>query len=202
MPLLMCSTKYIFLLAVVFISACSSGVKQPLMTETEPPSTGKVIVSDAEKHLYRQAITVLNADQLETAENKLKEFSLLKPEFAGPYANLGLVYYKQGKTELARQTLNKALEKNHQQAHALNLLGQIAYDQGNAKNAEQYYQQAITINPDYANAHYNLALLYDIYYQDIARAVNHYRRYMELTGNTDNDTANWLEQLENSLKGS
>jgi len=190
----MYSTKTIILCSALLLGACSSPVKQQEMPQQSVAASGELTVTAAEKHLYRQAITALNASDLDTAESLLKEFNQQKPELAGPLANLGLVYYKQGKKDLARETLLQALEKNSKQAQALNLLGEIAYEDGNATKAEEYYKKAIAIRDDYANAHYNLALLYDIYFQDVAQAVKHYRRY------TDKDTANWLEQLENSLK--
>lgn len=197
----MYSTKSIILCSALLLGACSAPVKQQAMPEqSSVAASGELTVTAAEKHLYRQAITALNANDLDTAESLLKEFGQQKPELAGPLANLGLVYYKQGKKDLARETLLHALEKNSKQSHALNLLGEIAYEDGNAARAEEYYKKAIAIREDYANAHYNLALLYDIYFQDVAKAVKHYQRYMELTKYTDKDTANWLEQLENSLK--
>ena len=197
----MYSIKPIILLTVLLISGCSTGVRQQPVSEEEISVGGDLNVSAEEKHLYRQAITAVNAGELEQAERLLKEFSQRKPRLAGPLANLGLVYFKQEKLELAEKTLQQALQKNPRQAHALNLLGQIAYANGDAGKAEDYYKRAIAIKDDYAIAHYNLALLYDILFQDIQKAVIHYRRYMQLTGNSDSETGNWLEQLENSLKG-
>lgn len=199
----MYSIRYLLILAILLSTACSSTPsRQQELSEGPTEVNGEISVSAAEKHLYRQAITALNAGQLDEAESLLRTFSEQKPQFAGPLANLGLVYYKKGNKELAAETLNRALEKNSKQAHALNLLGEIAYEEGQASKAEDYYKRALAIKDDYANAHYNLALVYDIYFQDVARAVVHYRRYMELTNFDDKDTANWLEQLENSLKSS
>lgn len=197
----MYSIKPTILLVLLLISACSTGVKQQSVGDEDISVSGDLSVSAEDKHLYRQAITAVNAGELDQAEHLLKEFSQRKPGFAGPLANLGLVYFKQGKLELAETNLKQALQKNPRQAHALNLLGQIAYVNGDAGKAEDYYKRAIAIKDDYAIAHYNLALLYDILFQDIQKAVIHYRRYMQLTGNSDSETANWLEQLENSLKG-
>ena len=158
-------------------------------------------ITSQEHHLYREAITALNGKELDKAEELLKDFGKLKPQLAGPLANLALIYYKQGKLEESEKMAHRALALNPEQANSLNLLGQIAYEKGLALESEKYYKQAIGIKADYANAHYNLALLYDILFQDIGKAVVHYRRYVELTDGKDNDTVNWLEQLENSLKG-
>ena len=186
---------------LLVVTGCTSNVQQEdLVEQTQAPADSRQTISDADRYQYRQAITALNANELDSAESLLKGFIAKKPELAGPLANLGLVFYKQGKMQLAEQTLQQALEKNSTQAHALNLLGQIEYQKGNAAMAEEYYKKAIESRPDYANAYYNLALLYDIFYQDIPKAVSNYQRYMALTDNKDQQTANWLEQLQNSLK--
>jgi tetratricopeptide (TPR) repeat protein len=201
----MYSIKYFALLIFLsLLTACTGGTRpttEEAPADAQIPITDALSVSPEQKHLYREAITALNANQLDTAENLLKQFNRQKTDFAGPLANLGLIYFKQNKLEQAQEMLKQALEKNPQQPQALNLMGQIAYENGQAKEAEQWYLKAIASKEDYANAHYNLALLYDIFFQDIARAVEHYRRYQELTQFSDKDTANWLEQLENSLKG-
>ncbi len=182
------------------LTACTGGIKQSGQ-EDQIQVTGKLAVTPEEKRLYREAITALNANELDAAEDLLQEFRQKKPQFAGPLANLGLVYFKQGKLEQARTILQEALKKNPKQPHALNLLGQIAYLEGHATEAENLYLKAIASKKDYANAHYNLALLYDIFFQDIAKAVKHYQYYMQLTKFSDKETADWVEQLKNSLKG-
>ena len=67
------------------------------------------------------------------------------------------------------------------------------------KEAEKHYKEAIKNKNDYAIAHYNIALLYDVYLQDIKSAIPHYERYMKLINNKDKSTADWLEQI-NSQK--
>ena len=64
------------------------------------------------------------------------------------------------------------------------------------KQQKKHYKEAIENKNDYAIAHYNLALLYDIYFQDVAKAIPHYEKYMELINNEDKNTADWLEQIK------
>jgi len=42
-------------------------------------------------------------------------------------------------------------------------------------------------------------LLYDIFYQDIANALKHYKHYLVEINFQDKNTVNWVEQLEASL---
>lgn len=200
------SIKALLLLGLVTVSACSTQVKQA--TDSTIENTGKAAAGDAstfsvtteQKQQYRQAITALNNNDLDEAEKLLKDFQQQKPGLAGPLANLGLVFYKRGNTEQAEKYLDQAIQLNDKQAQALNLKGEIAYRRGQVTQAEDYYKKALDAKDDYANAHYNIALLYDVYLQDIAKAVVHYRRYLELSDKPDQNTKDWLEQLENSLK--
>ena len=113
-----------------------------------------------------------------------------------------MVYIRKNDLESAIQSLNKALQLNPNQPQALNLLGSIEYNKGNLKTAIDLYLSAIKNKPDYANAHYNLALIYDIYFQDIPKAIEHYKKYLELTDYQDKQTEVWLEQLVSTLKNS
>ena len=64
--------------------------------------------------------------------------------------------------------------------------------------AEKYYKTAISINKNFALAHYNLALLYDIYFQDIKRAYAQYLKYLSLVPD-DKETQAWADELKYSL---
>ena len=44
------------------------------------------------------------------------------------------------------------------------------------------YDAALTLEPDYALAHRDIGILYDLYLQQPAQALTHYKRYLELAG--------------------
>ncbi len=155
---------------------------------------------EAEIELYQQGITYLNDNKLDEAESILLAFTDNRPELAGPWANLGLIQLKRNNIDEAEKLVKKALEKNPQMAQASNLLGVIENKRGNIKQAQHQYIRAIYRKNDYAIAHYNLALLYDVYLQDIKNAIKHYQRYLKLIKNKDQKTADWLEELKRSLK--
>jgi len=62
------------------------------------------------------------------------------------------------------------------------------------------YLKAIEIKPAYANAQYNLALLYDIYLQEIELAIKHYEIYTSLLKKPDEATQEWINHLKGTLK--
>ena len=197
-------------LPVVFVlfTGCSSTPDiQPSKPETvatqAPPAQvlNKHDTSASELAEYKTAITHLNNDELDKAYPLLKQFTENRPELAGPWANLGLLLAKQNKLDEAAAMLTKAIERNPGLAQALNIMGYVENLRGNYLQAETYYIKAITVKPEYSNAHYNLALLYDIYYQDVNKAIPYYEKYLKLVKNSDKETSEWLSQIKSAQKG-
>jgi len=142
---------------------------------------------------------LLNDNKLDASKEIFQQFKENRPELAGPYANLAIISLKNNEPEKALELVKVALTKNPNLAQALNLLAYLEQVSGEIKEAEKHYKEAIKNKNDYAIAHYNIALLYDVYLQDIKSAIPHYERYMKLINNKDKSTADWLEQI-NSQK--
>jgi len=192
------------LILVIVLGGCATQPSQDAVTPTGTDSTGSLGISAAdETELYRRAITALNNSQLDIAETELKKIAKSRSDLAGPWLNLALIDIKKKDLENAYKNLNKALERNPKMAQAFNMRGFLELTRGNITKAVADYRQAITLKEDYALAHYNYALVHDIYFQDIKIAVQHYKRYLELTKNQDKKTADWVVELERNLaKGS
>lgn len=187
---------FVFLVLTGCTGIASHAPTSGIITGGEPLSAS----ADKETNLYRQAITALNNSQLEQAETDLKTIIKDRPEFAGPWINLALIDIKKKNLEGAEKNLAKALERNPKMPQIFNALGYIEISKGNINKAVDHYRQAIALKKDYAMAHYNLALLQDIYLQDAKVAVEHYKRYLQLTQNQDKKTADWVLELERNLE--
>lgn len=198
--------SYTKLLAFVFLflTGCVTPSPQETTTPVKPGVTGGLGASAIdETELYRRAITALNNSQLDSAETELKKLTKTRSEFAGPWINLALIDIKKNDLESAHKNLNKALERNPKMAQVYNVRGFLELSRGNITKAGEDYRQAIALKEDYALAHYNYALIHDIYFQDMKIAVRHYKRYLDLTQNQDKKTADWVLELERNLaKGS
>lgn len=194
--------KLITLILILFFSACSTQPEKTASSFNKKNTTIKKIkpLSPAERKLYKQALTELYNNKLDNAEYILKKFQKNRPDLSGPLANLGLIYYKKSNYKKAKEILQKSLKLNPNLSESFNLLGMIEVKNGNIQKAEKFYLQALKHKNNYANAHYNIALLYDIYLQNIEKAILHYKQYMVLSKTKDKITQEWLEQLENSLK--
>ena len=191
------------LLSTTLISGCSTTANQA-STEASNDSSAAIDknpeVTEQQTQLYKTALLALDSKDFEKAESILFELKTSNPNLSGPWANLGLIRLMQKKPDEAKVLLAKALELNPQLAEAQNLMGLIATHNKQLDKAERHYKQAIDINKTYSNAHYNLALLYDVYLQDIEKAIKHYRIYSNLTSDSDTETLSWLEHLESTLK--
>ena len=96
----------------------------------------------------------------------------------------------------AEQAINRALALENTSGEAFALAGLIQVAQGQYQQAEAKYQLAIKLQPNCASCHYNLALLYDLYYQDLPRAITQYQAYLDHITTTDDDTQAWIEELK------
>lgn len=193
-------TKFILSLGI-FLTACNA--TPPIAPPTATPTNqDQAAPSTAEQEItqYTTALHLLNINQLDQAETEFNELTAKHPDLAGPWANLGLIYIKKNQLDKARTYLDKSLAKNPRLAQAYNLLGYIEYSQGNVLKAKQLYDKALDYKEDYALAHYNLALLYDVYLHDIPKAVEQYQRYLELIKTEDKATRDWLNELRNTQK--
>ncbi|UCE89659.1 MAG: tetratricopeptide repeat protein, partial [Pseudomonadota bacterium] len=85
---------------------------------------------------------------------------------------------------------------NPDNAAAYNHLGIVHRQRGDFKKAQDAYRQALKIEPDYALAHRNLGILYDLYMGDLSRALKHYERYQALTGGDDRQVDKWIVDLK------
>ena len=54
----------------------------------------------------------------------------------------------------------------------------------------------IKIDSKYARAHLNLGILFDLYLQDLEKALQQYRKYQKLTSDENTQVAGWIIDIE------
>ena len=126
----------------------------------------------------------------------LQDFIDKEPELAGPYLNLGIAYRQTGQLDGALEALQKAIELNPENAAAHHQVAIIHREQGRFDAALEAYSRALELAPDYALAHRNIGILYDLYLQQPALALDHYRKYLELSQQPDSRVSDWVVDLE------
>ena len=149
---------------------------------------------------YEMALVSMRAGNTSKAEKQLKKLADDYPEFSGPHNNLGILYYRDGKIEEAKIAFEKALKINSDSVVSLNYLGIISRGEGEFKQAQGYYEKALQADPDYAYAHLNYGILLELYMGKLPEALEHYKRYQELTEEEDKKVKGWIVDLGRRIK--
>lgn len=182
-------TRSLSLIAlVVFIASCTSTPQEKQPTKSP--------FSPAEIKVYQEALNNIKTGELDKATLELNKLTQAHPAHIGASINLATVYYKNKKYDDASRVLDNAKKINPNVPEIFNLSGLIDVEKGEYNSAEKNYLAAIQIKKDYAAAHYNLALVYDIFYQDFGQAIAQYEQYLALTGNSDKETISWVAELK------
>ncbi len=145
--------------------------------------------------MYEQAAASMAAGDLVDAELRFKEFLLTYPDFQGAHVNLAIIHSANGDDEAAMDAVNDALAIDAEHAPALNQLGVLHRKNGNFTESEAAYLKAVTVQPDYPLAHYNLGVLNELYLQRLEAALQHFERYQELVGE-DKQVSRWITDLQ------
>jgi len=75
-----------------------------------------------------------------------------------------------------------------------NELGIVERRLGKFAEAEAAYQRTIAAEPNYAPAHLNLGVLYDLYLAQPQKALDEFERYIEIAGE-NKQVAGWVVEL-------
>ncbi len=186
------------------LAACASAPEPAPAPVAESPETARAAAeaaaAEAARRRYAKAIATLKAGQAERAIELLREVGESAPDLPFVHTNLGLAYFKLERFELAEQAFAQALAHNSRDAVAHNHLGILERRKGQFEIALERYRSAIAIDRDYARAHLNLGILFDIYLQDLEKALAQYQKYQSLVSEQDEQVAGWILDIERRLK--
>lgn len=180
----------ITVLSVMLLAGCAT------------PTTFKPDAADSHQgrvklpHQYDQALALMRNGDYQAAIPALKTFIDDQPELAGPWLNLGISYQQTGQRDEALAALQKAVQLNPDNTASHHQLGIEYREQGQFASALQAYQQALALDGQYGLAHRNIGILYDLYLQQPVSALEHYRKYLELATEPDQQVSRWVIDLE------
>ncbi len=149
---------------------------------------------------YHVALAEMKSGNLDGALSIFKTLSSQYPLLSGPVVNQGIILRKQGKLKDAQKVLQDALFKKYQNPYLLSELGAINRDLGKFKQAKQAYLSAIRIEGAYANAHYNLGVLADLYLHDPELALKEFKAYQALQEKPNKKVKGWIKELSRRVK--
>ncbi len=136
--------------------------------------------------LSNLAAVYFHTDRLKAAEMMLKKAVTVSPDDAYSHQTLGIVFFRQGRYEEAVTSLTRSVDLNPKNPVARNYLGITASKKGWAEAAERELLEAISLNPSYAEAHFNLAVVYAMSEPPMLNlAKKHYQESVNLGGLPD-----------------
>ncbi len=208
------------LLLVALLAACQSGpgpepAPEPVVEaapESAPEATAESAPVEAttaipepeqedfNQQFYDEAVTSLKGGKTELALELLKQVSNDAPDKLYVFTNLGLAYFKLKQLDLAEKAFQEAVKRNDDDAVAHNHLGILHRQKGEFEAARKRYQRAIIIDSKYASAYLNMGILFDIYFQDLRQALQHYQKYQALTSTENSQVKGWIIDIERRLK--
>ena len=150
----------------------------------ESPSAPRAVFDES---AYQSALNLMKDGKYEDAANRLEELARTDSERAGPYINLGIAYRKLDKLEEAKQSLLIATERRDGNAIAWNELGLVYRKMGQFENARDAYKKSIRKQARYGKAYLNLGILCDIYLEDLSCAERNYKKYLDVSTDTENN---------------
>ena len=146
---------------------------------------------------YQQALDFMQAEKWQAASEQLTRITIQQPSLSGPWINLGITQTMRGDHASAETAFKTALDVNHRNIEAYNQLGMLYRRHGRLDEAQLVYQEALRLDPDNTNIHWNLAILYDRYLPNPSEALQHYQRYQQLTDSDDPLLQAWIANLGN-----
>ncbi|MEE4252281.1 MAG: tetratricopeptide repeat protein [Alcanivoracaceae bacterium] len=145
---------------------------------------------------YGRALQAMRSGELDKALVMFQSLASRYPQLSGPLVNQGIIRHQQKSYPEAEEVLRQALTVNSSNPYAHNALGLALREQGKFDEARKHYEAAITLDPKYARAHFNLGVLAELYLQDLPLALSHFRQYQALQRQLDQSVANWVADLE------
>ena len=155
-------------------------------------------MNEAARRDFARAVEMLNDEAYDKAIALLSKIIEQSPGVTAPYINIAIAYAHTGKTEEAEKHLKTALELVPGHPAACNEYGLLCRKNGRFDEARSLYEQALATFPDFYPAHKNLAILCDLYLNDLPCALEHYKIYSQAMPE-DEKVKLWMVDLKNRM---
>lgn len=184
------------------VCACATPGTRPVPVEVRDGATltitEDVRVPSGVRSDFEDAVRLLEQERYAEAISLLEEVTEAAPELTSPHIDLGMAYNRTDDLERAEASLQQALEQSPRHPVALNELGIVYRRTGRFQQARKSYERALEIHPDFHFARRNLAILCDLYLEDLECALEQYERHAE-SFPRDETLAMWIADIRNRL---
>lgn len=185
----------VLLVGALLLGGCQA-VSMPGFGSAEAPQETPA----AARSQFDAAVALQRAQQWPEAERQFEQLLDKYPHLSGPALNLALICAQTQRPQLAEDYFKRALQINPNNAAAGTQYGAWLRAQGRFNEAETLYLQTLAHSPDYADAHLNLAILYDLYLGRLEPALEHYQRYLAANAAAESPVQGWVADLQRRLQ--
>jgi tetratricopeptide (TPR) repeat protein len=192
------------LLAMQFVLACGgAGGGRKLAIVSKTPA-GFTITETARPKIglrsdFDDARAALAAGQHDRAIELFTAIADAESHFAAPHINLGIAHREAGNLEEAEAALLRALEANPRHPVAHNEIGIVYRRLGKFEEARSSYESALEIFENFHFARKNLAIVCDLFLEDLACALENYETYRAAVPD-DEEVEMWVADVTQRMQ--
>lgn len=165
-----------------------------------PPAAAPVVTAAPEfparlTTQLERAVQLAESGQQQDAELEFRQLIEAAPQTGAPAYDLGVLLRAGNRLEDAEAAFATAVQRSPRSALPQVALGVVRRERGDFAGALQAYRAALAIDPEYAPAHRNVAVLQDMYMGEPAAALPAYERYQALTGE-ERPVTSWIADVK------
>ncbi|HEY3486539.1 MAG TPA: tetratricopeptide repeat protein [Gammaproteobacteria bacterium] len=179
----------------IFLSGCAGGVTP----DSVPFARAPAAVSTGMQSEFKHALELMAEGKYAEALPLLEGIAAKNDQLPGVQVNLAIANMHMGTDkeyyDKAEKALLRAIEIDSREAVTYNQLGLVYRRTGRFEESKKAYRQAISLDSDYSMPHLNMAILCDIYLQDLKCAIDYFEKYKLLVPQQAQQTESWLADL-------
>ncbi|GLS25518.1 tetratricopeptide repeat protein [Marinibactrum halimedae] len=173
-----------------------TGALLPYIAAINPYSEIKGRIKADYVSQYVRARDLFRKSAFNEAHKTLDNLIEVAPKLSGPLVLKGDVYVQQSKLKSAIDSYFQAIAVNENNVNGYLKLAIAQRKHGDFVRSQNTYAKALSIWPDFPEAHLNLSVLYDVYLNKPLKAQRHLEAYQFLSQGKDKRTAQWLSELQ------
>jgi len=168
--------KLLLVYSLLLLSACASGPSKPDQDAIVVGSQDAIAIHPSVEQDFQEALALLKEKKYDQAITLLESIVRTENRITAPFVNLGIAYMRTGEMEKAEQNLLKAVSLDPAHPIANNELGLLYRKTGRFAKARKVYEETLKIYPDFLPVRKNLAILCDIYLDDLGCALSQFQK--------------------------